>query len=103
MLENDADVLRWLRPVPNQFRIYWGNGAHLYEPDFVVETKDKIYMVETKAEKDMNNEDVLEKQKAAMEYCSVVSKTTSKPWQYALIPHGSVGRTSQFKYALASA
>lgn len=102
LLENDSDVLRWLRPVPNQFRIYWGNGAHLYEPDFVVETKDKIYMVETKAEKDMNNEDVLEKKKAAMEYCSVVSKVTAKPWHYALIPHGAVGSTLQLKYVLAS-
>lgn len=102
LLEHDAEVLRWLRPVPNQFRIYWGDGAHLYEPDFVVETKDKIYMVETKAEKDLNDADVLEKKKAAMEYCSVVSKQTSKPWQYALIPHDAVGRTLQFKYVLAS-
>jgi hypothetical protein len=60
-------------------------------------------MVETKAEKDMNNEDVLEKKKAAMEYCSVVSKHTSKPWQYVLIPHNAVGRTLQFQYVLASA
>ena len=101
LLENDADVLRWLRPVPNQFRIYWGDGSHLYEPDFVVETTDKIYMVETKAEKDMNNEDVLEKKKAAMEYCSVVSKTTAKPWQYVLIPHNTIVRTMKFKFLLA--
>jgi len=103
LLENDSEVLRWLRPVPNQFRIYWGNGAHLYEPDFVVETRDNIYMVETKAEKDMNNEDVAEKKKAAMEYCSVVSKETSKPWKYVLIPHDAVGRTMRLKYVLASA
>jgi len=102
LLENDSDVLRWLRPVPNQFKIYWGNEAHLYEPDFIVETKDKIYMVETKAEKDMNNEDVLEKKKAAMEYCSVVSKTTSKPWQYILIPHDAVSRTMRLQYLIGS-
>lgn len=102
LLEHDDDVLRWLRPVPNQFRIYWGNGAHRYEPDFVVETKDKIYMVETKAENEINDEDVQEKKKAAIEFCSVVSKTTTKPWQYSLIPHNEVGRTLQFKYVLAS-
>ena len=102
LLENDDKVLRWLRPVPNQFRIYWGNGAHRYEPDFVVETKDKIYMVETKAENEINNEDVQEKKKAALEYCTIVSKETSKPWQYALIPHIAVGRTLQFKYVLTS-
>lgn len=102
LLENDDDVLRWLRPVPNQFRIYWGNGARRYEPDFVVETDSVIYMVETKLNKELNNEEVLEKKKAALEFCNVVSRTTSKPWQYVLIPHDAVGRTLQFKYVLAS-
>lgn len=102
LLENDDDVLRWLRPVPNQFRIYWGNGAHRYEPDFVVETKDVVYMVETKANNELNNEEVVEKKKAAMEYCSVVSKETSKPWKYVLIPHDAVERTMQLEYVLAS-
>lgn len=101
LLENDDDVLRWLRPVPNQFRIYWGNGTHRYEPDFVVETQDVIYMVETKANNELNNEDVVEKKKAAIEYCTVVSKTTSKPWQYVMIPHSAVGRTMQFKFVLS--
>lgn len=101
LLENDNNVLRWLRPVPNQFRIYWGNGAHLYEPDFVAETAETIYMIETKREKDMNNEDVQEKKKAAMEYCSVVSKETTKPWRYALIPHSLISRTMLLQYLIA--
>ena len=102
LLEHDDEVLRWLRPVPNQFRIYWGNGAHRYEPDFIVETKDVIYMVETKANNELKNEDVVDKKKAALEYCSVVSKETSKPWQYVLIPHDAVERTMQLEYVLAS-
>lgn len=103
LLEHDDEVLRWLRPVPNQFRIYWGNGAHRYEPDFVVETKDTIYMVETKANNELKNEDVVEKKKAALEYCSVVSKETSKPWQYVLIPHDAIVRTMQLSYLIGSA
>lgn len=102
LLENDGKVLRWLRPVPNQFRIYWGNGAHLYEPDFIVETAAKIYMIETKAEKDINDDDVKEKKKAAMEYCSIVSKEVTKPWQYVLIPHNAISRTMQFEYVIAN-
>ena len=102
LLENDNKVLRWLRPVPNQFKIYWGNGAHLYEPDFVVETADIIYMIETKAEKDINNNDVQEKKKAAMEYCTIVSKETSKPWQYVLIPHKAITRTMQLQFVIAN-
>ncbi len=102
LLENDDDILKWLRPVPNQFKIYWGNGTHLYEPDFVVETKEKIYMIETKAERDMSNKDVIEKKRAAEEYCSVVSKVTTKPWQYVLIPHDEVIRTKQFEFIINS-
>ena len=102
LLEHDEDVLRWLRPVPNQFRIYWGNGAHRYEPDFIVETKDVLYMVETKANNELKNEDVVEKKKAALEYCSVVSKETLKPWKYVLIPHDAVERTMQLEYVWAS-
>ena len=49
VLENDKKVMKWLRPVSNQFNIYWGNGAHKYEPDFIVETDDTIFMVETKS------------------------------------------------------
>lgn len=105
LLENDSNVLRWLRPVPNQFKIYWSNGAHQYEPDFIVETADRIYMVETKAEKDMNNDDVQEKKDAAIEYCTIVSEYTAhnggKPWQYVLIPHNVVGRTLELQYVLA--
>ena len=59
-------------------------------------------MIETKAEKDINNEDVKEKKKAAMEYCSIVSKVTLKPWQYVLIPHNAISRTMQFEYVIAN-
>lgn len=102
LLENDDKVLRWLRPVPNQFRIYWDNGTHQYEPDFIVETADNIYMVETKAEKDMDDYDVQEKKKAAIEYCTIVSKTTAKPWKYVLIPHTAISRTMQFQYIITN-
>ncbi len=27
VLENDASVIKWLRPAPNQFRIYWDNNS----------------------------------------------------------------------------
>lgn len=61
-----------------------------------------IYMIETKAENDINNEDVQEKKKSAMEYCSIVSKDTSKPWQYILIPHNAISRTMQFDYVISN-
>jgi type III restriction enzyme len=64
VLESDNDVLRWLRPAPNQFNIYWANGAKRYEPDFIVETSECIYMIETKALKDISDEDVQAKKES---------------------------------------
>lgn len=107
VLEDDPDVLKWLRPASNQFNIYWSNGSKKYEPDFVVETADAIYMVETKAKKDIKDADVLGKKKAAEEYCKNASEYTKtvggKPWKYVLLAHDTVERTASFKYLTALA
>ena len=104
VLENDKDVLKWLRPVTNQFNIYWGNGAHKYEPDFIVETEDTIYMVETKKAKEVNEADVLSKKEAAEEFCKYASEYNSKhdgkTWKYVLLPHDSVARNCSFMYII---
>ncbi|MGL4483735.1 MAG: DEAD/DEAH box helicase, partial [Anaerovoracaceae bacterium] len=47
-------VKNWLRPAPSEFNISYGMGKR-YEPDFVVETENIIYLIEVKAFKDMNN------------------------------------------------
>jgi type III restriction enzyme len=105
LLEQDEEVIRWIRPVPNQFKIYWGNGAHQYEPDFIVESESTIYMIETKADKDIDDKDVQEKKKAAEDYCRIVSEYThkngGKPWWYAIVTASSVERTHQLKYVLS--
>lgn len=107
VLESDPKVLKWLRPASQQFNIYWSNGSKRYEPDFVVETEDCIYIVETKAEKEVSAADVQGKKKAAEEYCKNASEYTSsvggKPWKYLLLPHTSVERTSTFEYLKAIA
>lgn len=105
VLEADNDVIKWLRPASNQFNIYWANGSRRYEPDFIVETSDCIYMVETKALKDIKAEEVQAKQKAAEEYCKYASEYTAKnggkPWKYHLLRHDVVDRTASFKYLMA--
>lgn len=105
VLEADAKVLKWLRPAPTQFAIFWNNGSQRYEPDFVVETNDAIYMIETKARKDLTAEDVLEKKRAAEEYCKNATEYTTKnggkPWKYHLLGHDIVDRTNSFDYLMA--
>jgi len=101
ILEDDKSVLKWLRPAHNQFHIYWDHNSKRYEPDFVVETEDCIYLVETKKESDMESESVRKKAKAALAYCENATKHTrrnnGKPWKYLLIPHSAVSVNMGFE------
>lgn len=94
ILERDDSVEKWLRPAPNQFNITWDNNKRNYEPDFVVETKYTIYLIETKKENDISTEEVQSKAKAALLYCKNATEFTiangGKPWKYVLLSHNSV-------------
>jgi len=89
----DRDALKWFRPTKQQFQIYYRKGADQpeYQPDFVAETDDCIYMLEPKASNQMNDAEVLAKRDAAVAWCKLatdyMSKHGSKPWKYLLIPH----------------
>jgi type III restriction enzyme len=90
-LEHDNDVLKWLRPAQNQFHIYWKHNSRQYTPDFVVETDNNIFMVETKKKDEIDISDVREKAFAATTYCSKATEFTQqnsgRSWKYSLIPH----------------
>ena len=94
ILEQDKDVFKWMRPAPNQFMIYWKHNSRQYNPDFVVETADTKYIVETKKEGDIESSEIKEKAQAAIQYCKYATEYTTqhggKPWKYILIPHNAV-------------
>ncbi len=101
VLELDKSVVKWLRPAPAQFKIYWNENRNLYQPDFVVETEETIYMVETKKQKETQSQEVEQKAKAAMVYCEHATehnlKNGGKAWKYLLIPHNVVTTQASFK------
>jgi len=101
ILENDKEVMKWLRPAPNQFRIYWHHNSKIYEPDFVVETADCIYLIETKRADEIPSNEVQAKAQAALKYCNYATEYTAefggKQWKYVLIPHDQVSKTNSFK------
>ena len=101
ILENDTVVLKWLRPAQAQFQIYWQHNSKRYTPDFVVECSGKIYLIEIKAETDINDADVQEKARAGEIYCAAASSYNSqnnaKPWSYVLIPHNIVMANMSFE------
>ena len=104
VLEQDDDVLKWLRPAPKQFNIYWGKFRKKYEPDFVVETAEKIYIVEVKARIDIPTCEVQEKGRAGFEFCCKVSEWNAhnggKPWEYAIVADSSIQTNSSFHYLI---
>lgn len=101
VLERSDKVLKWLRPASGQFKIHW-KGPRLYEPDFVVETADSIYLVEIKASNRTQDEEVQAKAKAARAYCDNVNAifvgTGRKEWKYMLLLDSEIVRSADFAY-----
>lgn len=62
----------------------------MYSPDFVVRTAGAIYLVETKGERDLSNENVNRKRKAALAWCGRINSLPeeargARVWRYALL------------------
>lgn len=100
ILERDNFVKNWLRPAKKEFNITYNNGKQ-YEPDFVVETDTKVYLVEVKGEDKLNEPDVIAKKKRAVKYCEVVSNWGKangyKQWEYLFIPSMQIHENSSFE------
>lgn len=98
----EKSVEKWLRPAPRQFHLHWNVHGSIYEPDFVVETKDGIWIVEIKAEDEIASEEVQEKKRAALQYCRYATdhnqENGGKKWGYILIPSKEVALNRDFDY-----
>lgn len=94
--DRDVEVERFLKINEN-----YHTFAHLkyirtdgllssYYPDFIVMIKDSIYFIETKAQKDIDNANVKQKQKSALDWCKKVNELPSCErmnafWNYSLL------------------
>ncbi|SUS05616.1 putative Type III restriction enzyme, res subunit [uncultured Defluviicoccus sp.] len=89
----EREALKWFKPAKGQFQLFYKSGANQleYQPDFVAETSDLVYMLEPKAKNQLEDADVLAKKAAAVQWCRHASEHAAsyqgKPWLYALIPH----------------
>lgn len=97
--ETDPCVQKWLRPASKQFNLFY-DGNRRYEPDFVVETADTMYLVEVKGEDRINDEDNLKKKARAIRYCQVANVYCEghglKTWKYLYIPSQQIQTISSF-------
>ncbi|MEZ5336651.1 MAG: hypothetical protein R3F46_00160 [bacterium] len=95
--DGSPEVTRWVRIPTKQMPIKYIHGN--YNPDFLVETEDAIYVVEIKEDKKIadKDKDVFAKAREARKWCSAVSKSTQKPWVYKLISHSVINATDSFE------
>jgi type III restriction enzyme len=88
--------LKWFKPARGQSQIYQKLDAdhQEYQPDFMAETADCIYMLEAKARNDLQDAEVQAKKDAAVQWCSHATIHTmshgGKPWIYLLVPHDAI-------------
>ena len=104
VLEDDEDVVRFIKPPLNQLGLFYRAGKQ-YNPDFLVETKNCKYMVEVKAANQVNNEDVQEKARAGVKWCECASKVDAdgKEWKYRLVSVEDIIIGNTLKYILGLA
>lgn len=101
ILEEDPDVVRWIKPPLNQLGIFWQAGQQ-YSPDFLVETTTGKYMIEVKASNEAQDRDVLAKAREGIKWCRYASVADSdkKPWQYHLVTDDIISVGNTFKYTI---
>lgn len=104
ILEEDPDVIRWIKPPLNQLGLFWQAGQQ-YNPDFLVETKDCKYMVEVKASNEVTAIDVVAKAREGIKWCRFASTADpdNKKWKYRLITDNNIHVGNTCKYTLGTA
>lgn len=104
ILEDDSDVIRWIKPPLNQLGLFWKAGQQ-YNPDFLVETTTGKYMVEVKALNEVNNEEVVSKAREGIRWCTFASTADPdhKTWEYRLISDDNIRPGNTCKYTLGTA
>jgi type III restriction enzyme len=104
ILEEDSDVIRWIKPPLNQLGLFWQAGQQ-YNPDFLVETKAEKYMVEVKAANEVTSDEVVAKAREGIKWCRFASKADPerKTWEYRLISDDNIKLGNTCKYTLGTA
>lgn len=104
ILEEDPEVIRWIKPPLNQLGLFWQAGQQ-YNPDFLVETATHKYMVEVKAANEVTAQDVVAKAREGIRWCRFASTADPdhKPWVYRLITDENIHPGNTCRYTLGTA
>lgn len=104
ILEEDPEVICWIKPPLNQLGLFWQAGQQ-YNPDFLVETATHKYMVEVKAANEVTAQDVVAKAREGIRWCRFASTADPdhKPWVYRLITDENIHPGNTCRYTLGTA
>ena len=104
ILEEDPDVIRWIKPPLNQLGLFWQAGQQ-YNPDFLVETTSGKFMVEVKASNEITADEVVTKAREGIKWCHFASTADPdhKVWEYRLISDDNIKLGNTCKYTLGTA
>lgn len=93
IIDGDNQVRCWVRLHIGELPILWNSAGQKYNPDFIVIDKDGThYVVEVKADKDMESPDVQSKREAAKRWTNYVSAdaAVTGSWRYLLLSEADV-------------
>lgn len=104
ILEEDPDVIRWIKPPLNQLGLFWQAGQQ-YNPDFLVETKSGKFMVEVKAANEVTSDEVVAKAREGIKWCRFATSADpdKKTWVYCLISDDNIQLGNTCKFTLGTA
>lgn len=104
ILEEDPDVIRWIKPPLNQLGLFWKAGQQ-YNPDFLVETTAGKFMVEVKALNEVTSDEVVSKAREGIKWCRFASTADAdhKKWEYKLVSDDNIHPGNTCKYTLGTA
>lgn len=90
-IDNDGEVERWIKISETRHpfaRIAYMRDDGLlasYIPDFLVQLGNRVYMIETKADNQLQATNVQRKRRAAAEWCQRVSQASGQVWEYIIV------------------
>lgn len=104
ILEEDSNVIRWIKLPLNQLDLFWKAGQQ-YNPDFLVETATSKYMVGVKAPNEVNNDEVVSKAREGIRWCpfATTADPDHKTWEYSLISDDNIHPGNTCKYTPGTA
>jgi type III restriction enzyme len=105
LIESEPSVHKWIKPGKSQFQIEYRSGDN-YEPDFVVETAERMFICEVKAQNEATDPVVLAKAQAAVNWCKAASEhaaeTKRRGWSYLFVTDDRLIGAATFAGLVAS-